>query len=97
MAYDLHGVWNQQTGQNAPLYPPTNKPYDLNVDAVIKGWIQAGASPSKLILGLGFYGRTYTLASSVNNGVGVPIIGAGPPGEYTGEGGILSYLEVTHF
>lgn len=99
MAYDLHGSWDGVTGQNAPLYPSSavdisNNQKLLNVDASIKGWIERGADPQKLSLGLGVYGRTYTLASANNHNLGDPVSGAGNAGPYTGEAGMLGYNEV---
>ena len=49
--------------------------------------------PSKLILGIGLYGRSFTLAGS-QTGIGAPAKGAGDPGTYTREGGFLAYNEV---
>nr|XP_022901760.1 acidic mammalian chitinase-like [Onthophagus taurus] len=98
MAYDLHGSWESVTGQNAPLYPSSSDVTDfqksLTVDASISGWIQKGASPSKLIMGIGTYGRTFTLQNSANTKVGAPTTGAGTAGKYTGEAGFLGYNEI---
>jgi chitinase len=98
MAYDLHGSWDGVTGQNAPLYASPWETSDwtsqLNVDAVMRAWIASGASPQKLVMGVGFYGRSYTLASAANNGVGAPTIGAGAAGPYTQEPGFLGYNEI---
>jgi hypothetical protein len=49
----------------------------------MRAWIAAGASPQKLIMGLAFYGNSFTLASAANNRVGAPSIGAGAQGPYT--------------
>ncbi|CAH1365834.1 unnamed protein product [Tenebrio molitor] len=98
MAYDLHGSWDGVTGQNAPLYPSSvdvsaNQKL-LTVDAAIRGWIQRGADPQKISLGLGVYGRTYTLTNKNNHKVGSPVSGAGNGGKYTGEAGMLGYNEI---
>lgn len=98
MAYDLHGSWESVTGQNAPLYASSidvdEKQKLLNVDAAIQGWIQRGADPQKLVMGLGVYGRSFTLASASNNKLGAPITGGGNKGKYTGELGMMGYNEV---
>jgi len=98
MAYDLHGSWDEVTGQNAPLYASpadvSDNQKQLNVNAAIKGWIQRGADPQKLALGLGIYGRTYTLANANNNGVGAVIYNGGTAGKYTQEAGFLGYNEI---
>ncbi|XP_049812473.1 chitinase-3-like protein 1 [Schistocerca nitens] len=98
MAYDLHGSWDQKTGQNAPLYASsadtTEAERQLNVDASVRYWIQNGADPSKLILGMGTYGRTFTLSSAANSGVGAPASGPGNGGPYTYQPGMLGYNEI---
>jgi chitinase len=63
-------------------------------DFVIKYWIEKGAPKDKLNLGIATYGRSFTLQSATNNGVGVPAKGAGKPGPYTQQGGYLGYNEV---
>jgi chitinase len=98
MAYDFHNSSDGVTGQNAPLYANPSETNDwnsqLNVDAVMRGWIAAGADPRKLIMGLGFYGQSFTLASASENGVGAKTCGPGIAGQYTQQPGILSYLEI---
>lgn len=96
MTYDLHGSYEGKTGQNSPLYASsvdTNN--ELNLDACVKAWLQAGASPQKLFLGAGFYGQSYTLSNPSNNAVGAPTSGAGTPGIYSQQAGMLTYLEVS--
>ena len=80
MTYDLHGSWESFTGHNAPLYPRANEygaQRNLNLDAVVKYWKQNGADPSKIVLGLASYGRTFTLSNTLQNGLGAPASGAG--------------------
>lgn len=66
-------------------------------DYAVKYWINLGAPPHKLVLGLGLYGRSFTLSSSSNTIVGAPAAGAGIAGTYTGEAGLLASYEVHHF
>lgn len=94
MSYDLHGTWDGKTGQHSALYQSAADNSQLNVDSCVNAWLNAGASPSKLVVGIGLYGRTFTLSDVNRNGIGAPISGAGRPGESTEEGGILSYQEV---
>ncbi|KAI7815262.1 chitinase [Rhyzopertha dominica] len=98
MTYDLHGAWDGVTGENAPLYASsldvTDTQRALNVDACIRGWIERGADPAKLIMGVGIYGRTFTLADASNNGIGAAITGPGSPGPYTGESSMVGYNEI---
>lgn len=59
----------------------------------MNGWANAGVPKSKLAVGLGFYGRTWTLSDQNNHGVGAPANGPGTAGTFTREGGILGYYE----
>nr|KAG5697168.1 hypothetical protein BaRGS_002177 [Batillaria attramentaria] len=73
MTYDLHGAWDDVTGHNSPLYAgswETGKDRYLNLDWAAQYWVQQGAPREKLTIGLGLYGRSFTLASASDNGVG---------------------------
>ncbi|XP_017962072.1 chitinase-3-like protein 1 [Drosophila navojoa] len=98
MAYDLHGPWDESVGINAPLYAGANdttqRAQQLNVDAVITYWIDSGAPLEKLILGVPFYGRTFTLASAEDHLPGAAHIGRGIAGPYSREPGVLGYNEL---
>ncbi|KAF2880907.1 hypothetical protein ILUMI_25265 [Ignelater luminosus] len=98
MTYDLHGVWDKVTGQNAPLYaaPHETTPaqQELNVVACINAWIENGAEPEKLVLGVGVYGRSFTLDNAENNGINAPANQPGRPGPYTNEPGMIGYNEI---
>lgn len=66
MGYDLHGPWDSVAGFNAPLdFPGPGKDDARHTDSVREGvelWIEAGASPKKLVLGMPLYGYRYQLA-----------------------------------
>ena len=66
----------------------------LNTAAVLKSWVSKGADPEKLVVGVPFYGRSFTLTSAHQNQPGAASIGPGSPGEYTNEEGFLSYFEI---
>jgi len=98
MAYDLNGAWDNITGINAPLYARqaevgTEREL-LNLDFAANYWVAGGCPKEKLILGLGTYGRCFTLTSAANNGMGAPVKGACTAGTYTREAGFLSYYEI---
>ena len=57
-------------------------------------WSRKGAPKHKLIVGLGFYGRSFKLENPLNNGLGANSIGAGRMGNYTKEDGFMAYYEV---
>ncbi|XP_017477717.1 PREDICTED: chitinase-3-like protein 1 [Rhagoletis zephyria] len=98
MAYDLHGPWDPVTGNNAPLYEGPNdltaKNKQLNLEAIIKYWLAQGAPREKLVVGVPFYGRSYTLANAANHTVGAPHLGRGLAGQYSIEPGSIGYNEL---
>lgn len=51
-------------------------------------------NPSKVCIGYGFYGRSFTLADSSCSDPGCPFSDAANPGVCTGTGGYLSYYEI---
>ncbi|XP_001663099.2 chitinase-3-like protein 1 [Aedes aegypti] len=98
MAYDLHGPWESKTGHNAPLFVglhdnTTNK-MQLNVKSSISYWLHQGVPARKIMLGVAFYGRSFTLRSNSEHGVGAPTSGPGQAGQYTYESGFLGYNEI---
>ncbi|XP_001600140.2 chitinase-3-like protein 1 [Nasonia vitripennis] len=97
MAYDLHGLWDKTTGVNAPLYAGSWERGDqrlLNVNASINWWISQGAAPEKLILGIPFYGRSFSLDDQSQTGIGAPATAPGRAGPYTRQAGTLGYNEI---
>jgi len=97
MAYDLHGSWEKTTGHHAGLYARDEDSADnkkLTVDFAMKYWEQKGASKEKLVLGMGTYGRSFTLGNAGSNGIGAPTTGPGAAGPMTKEPGMLGYNEI---
>jgi GH18 family chitinase len=54
----------------------------------------AGVPPSQVVLGLGFYGRSFTLANPECTSPGCPIAGTGELGYCLQTPGILSLTEI---
>ncbi|XP_076458549.1 chitinase-3-like protein 1 [Babylonia areolata] len=97
MTYDLHGSWETSTGHHAALFPRASETGDdryLNVDFTAKYWVQKGASPEKIVVGMALYGRSFTLSSPSQSGLGAPTRQAGNAGPSTQERGFLAYYEV---
>merc|ERR1719242_17997 len=97
MTYDFHGAWEKGAGHNSPLYKaPTDTGViaDYNIDSAIKYYIDNGAAPEKLNLGLATYGRNFELTDPSSHDVGASIKGAGPAGTQTREKGFNSYYEI---
>uniref|UniRef100_A0A4W4GMI7 Acidic mammalian chitinase n=1 Tax=Electrophorus electricus TaxID=8005 RepID=A0A4W4GMI7_ELEEL len=100
MTYDFHGSWEQQTGENSPLYkgPADQGSYIyFNVDYAMNYWKSNGAPAQKLLVGFPTYGHTFMLASASNTGVGAPASGPGPSGPYTRQSGFWAYYEICTF
>ena len=80
MTYDFFGGWSNVTGHNAPLYKPLNATgllEEFTVQYAVDYWLQKGADPKKLILGMPLYGRTFTLKDPKQYGIGAPTVGKG--------------------
>jgi len=103
MTYDFHGPWEHFTGENSPLYamPEENDPdhpgHNLNTDFAMKYWIEKGAEPSKLLLGMAAYGHGFILADEKENGFYAKTNGPIEGGPYTRERGMWGYNEYCEF
>ena len=95
MAYDLHGVWDAQSKFLGPyIAPHTNiTEIDLALDLL---W-RAGVDSNKVVLGQGWYGRSFTLKDpSCNKPNGAcEFSGGANPGPCSKASGILDYQEIT--
>ncbi|XP_043474273.1 chitinase-like protein 4 [Leptopilina heterotoma] len=99
MAYDLRGSWDssKRVGINAPFRSSSKEDQQLaswNIEAIVKYWLDQGASPEKIILGTAFYGRSFTLVDPNKHNVGDSFSGPGTAGKYTREAGMLGYNEI---
>ncbi|OKL55264.1 hypothetical protein UA08_09465 [Talaromyces atroroseus] len=95
MAYDLHGVWDAQSIYVGPyIAPHTNiTEIDLALDLL---W-RAGVDSSKVVMGQGWYGRSFTLEDpncNTPNGV-CQFSGGGDAGPCSQASGILNYEEIS--
>jgi len=90
MTYDFFGTWDAKTGINAPLYNP-DKP-DMSVDGCVKNWLDAGATPDKINIGLPFYGRSY-LGSGIT-GKDQSFSGAADAATWTDDEGTPQYFNI---
>lgn len=94
MSYDIHGVWDAGNKHTGPYVRP-----HTNLTEIEEGldllW-RAGVDSSKVVLGLGWYGRSFTLADpSCNTPNGACIFSeGGKPGECTNSAGTLTNAEI---
>ena len=68
MTYDFHGPWESSTNHHAPLYSNSTQPDANNVDTAVQTYLDSGVPAEKLILGVPFYGKTW---SGVSGGDGL--------------------------
>ena len=95
MSYDYHGHFDKSTDHSAPLYfHSETEDAQFNTNFTLHYWIEKGADPAKLIMGIPTYGRAVKLANPKLNGMGAPIAGAGDAGPWTKAKGFLAYYEV---
>lgn len=88
MCYDYGGAWDRHISANAPLKGQGT----LNVEYTIDYLIKLGAAPTKLVLGLPFYGRTFITMLDGNFGDMASDVGF--QGPYTRENGFMGYNEI---
>jgi chitinase len=91
MTYDFFGAFDADgpTAPHSPLYSYAGIPQaNFYGDYAIQLYKQKGVPASKLLLGIGFYGRGWTGVSSTNGGLNQPASGPAP-GLY--EQGIQDY------
>jgi len=97
MTYDLHGAWEKTTGAHIALYPrkeETGNDRFLNVDWAVNYFMEKGLPASKLVMGMGTYGRGFTLKDPAQTGMGAPAKEGGTAGRFTREKGFISYYEI---
>ncbi|CZR66788.1 uncharacterized protein PAC_16689 [Phialocephala subalpina] len=92
MSYDIHGTWDGNSPYTqAVVQPHTNlSEITVGLDLLWRNNIE----PSKVVLGLGFYGRSFTLSDPTCTTPGCPFSGGGDAGECTQTSGILSNSEI---
>ena len=69
MNYDYAGPWNKTTGFLAPLF--ANR-HGLSIERSIASYKAAGVPAEKLLMGVPFYGYSWTAVASTNNGLFQP-------------------------
>ncbi|XP_050672534.1 probable chitinase 10 isoform X2 [Leptidea sinapis] len=95
MTYDYHGQWDQKTGHVAPMYAgDDDQDKTFNVNFTVNYWMSKGAPRSKLILGIPFYGQSFSLMENGGNSLGAPTYAGGEGGDETRARGFLAFYEI---
>ncbi|KAM7354055.1 chitinase 10 [Cochliomyia hominivorax] len=97
MSYDYHGAWEGQTGHVSPLYGRKGDKYpQYNTDYTMQLLLKLGAKKERIIMGIPFYGQSFTLERDSNQlvGEGITSTGPGEAGEFTKQPGMLAYYEI---
>ena len=72
MTYDYHGDWSNDTNFNAPLHSPSEDPdgqQNWNASNHMNYWASKPIAKDKLVMGMPFYGRSYSGVSSTDEGL----------------------------
>lgn len=88
MAYDLHGVWDADDPIGNQVLAHTNL---TEIDLALDLFWRSNIPPKDIVLGIGFYGRSFKLEDSSCWKPGCSFSGAGDEGDCTQTAGILSY------
>ncbi|KAJ7779317.1 glycoside hydrolase superfamily, partial [Mycena maculata] len=92
MTYDLHGVWDSPADYiGSIVLAHTNL---TEIELTFQLYANVGIDPSKITMGIGFYGRSFELVSASCSDPGCPFAGAAPAGPCSANPGTLMYTEI---
>ncbi|KAJ7636644.1 hypothetical protein FB45DRAFT_741932, partial [Roridomyces roridus] len=92
MTYDLHGVWDSPADYiGSIVLAHTNLTEIMNAFQL---YANIGIDPSKMVMGIGFYGRSFQLVSDQCTTPGCPFAGAAPAGPCSANAGTLMFTEI---
>ncbi|KAJ5538082.1 hypothetical protein N7494_007561 [Penicillium frequentans] len=92
MSYDIYGTWDSTVDSIGPyVYASTNL---TMIDSGLQLLWHNDIDPSQVNLGLGYYGRSYTLSDTSCIDPGCGFSAGGNPGPCSKTEGMLSYTEI---
>ncbi|KAH8037392.1 hypothetical protein HPB51_009947 [Rhipicephalus microplus] len=95
MAYDYFGTESPVVAHYSPLQSATDETNpEKSIEYLLDVLISLEAPLEKLVLGVPFYARSYTLENPRLNYIGAPATGKGYPGPVTATPGVLAYYEI---
>jgi len=70
MNYDYAGPWSSTTGFLAPLFSDPKGSFEANnIESSLASYKASGVPAEKLLMGLPFYGYSWTAVNNINNGI----------------------------
>jgi chitinase len=73
MSYDYYvPSWDRTTGHHAPMFTNPADPKKISADRTVHEYESAGVPPEKLVLGVPFYGKSWTQVPDQNHGLFQP-------------------------
>ncbi|KAJ3010764.1 hypothetical protein HKX48_007207 [Thoreauomyces humboldtii] len=91
-AYDMHGTWDATESDTGPYVRPHTAKNEIETSLVMLQ--KAGVGMNKIVLGLAYYGRSFTLSNPSCDSLMCPFVSGGTKGRCTDEEGFLSYFEI---
>ncbi|OBT86816.1 hypothetical protein VE02_03930 [Pseudogymnoascus sp. 03VT05] len=92
MTYDIHGVWDSSNRYTGPQVRPHTNLTEIDVSLSLL-W-RAGVSAANVVMGLGFYGRSFTLTDPTCTDPGCAFSEGGKAEECSNAAGILTAAEI---
>jgi chitinase len=88
--YDLHGAWESVTNHQSNVFTSPSDPSSpsFSVDGTVDAYVDRGAPPKELVVGVPFYSRGWTGVAPANNGL---FQSASGPAPGTWEAGVDDY------
>jgi chitinase len=94
MSYDLHGAWDQSNQYTGPyLLGHTNI---TQIDEGFQLLWRNEVKPENVVMGFGFYGRSFTMTDPSCSGPTCTFSSAGAAGDCSGTAGILIYADTSN-
>ncbi|KAL9118258.1 MAG: hypothetical protein Q9187_005199 [Circinaria calcarea] len=91
MSYDLHGVWDANNPIGSQVLAHTNL---TEIKEALDLFWRNDVPADKIVMGLGFYGRSFQLVDPSCSTPGCGFKGGAAPGDCTDSSGTLSYKEI---
>ncbi|KAF5574913.1 glycoside hydrolase family 18 [Fusarium subglutinans] len=92
MAYDLHGFWDADVKTLDPIIRGQADIREIANNTIPLAY--AGVDFNKIVFGVAWYGRGYTVTNPSCNTLGCPFSGPSNPAKCTNSAGVMSLLEI---